>query len=236
MATTYAPGSAATFQAALTADASAVTVAVTDSTGDIVMAPTGLGIAHTGAGQYLYTWPIPADQAPGTLTLTWNATVSGLPEAAARDFTVSATGLPGTWCTVADVAIYAVAAVAQENVNAAQVMVEALIRRVWRATDPATRDYYWLRRAVAWQARYIAAHPEVLDMMDVASFSQDGIGITFKPGDSQMRVLYSPVALRNLNDLFRASNATIRYNSAFQKNRPPRGSVAAGSSVPWSNI
>lgn len=234
--TTYSPGSAATFELTLPVDASAVTVTITDTTGAAVLDPTSVGIAHTTTGQYLYTWSIPADQDSGTLTLTWNATVSGVSETSSEPFTVSASELPGTWCTVADVALHAGAAVTQQDVNTAQQMVEALIRRVWRQTDATTRDYYWLQRATAWQARYVNAHPEVIDMMDVAAISQDGIGITFRSSDAQMRVLYAPIALRILNDLFRASNTTIRYNSAFQKNRLTKVGVTAGSSIPWGNI
>lgn len=144
--------------------------------------------------------------------------------------------LPGTWCTVTDVLTFANKAVTQQDVNVAQVMIEAIVRRVWRPTDVEKRDYYWLRRATAWQARYVNAHPEVLDMMDVQSISQDGIGITFKPSQAQQVVLYAPMALRILNDLFRGSNATIRMNSAFQKNRLNRVGIGPGSTVPWSNI
>jgi len=144
--------------------------------------------------------------------------------------------LPGTWCTVTDVLTFANKQVTQADVNVAQQMIEAIVRRVWRETDSTTRDYYWLQRATAWQARYVSAHPEILDMLDVQSISQDGLAISFKPGDTQMRVLYSPMALRILNDLFRASNTTIRYNSAFQKNRLTKTGVTAGSSIPWNNL
>src|SRR5581483_5161418 len=112
--------------------------------------PTAVGIAHLATGQYLYTWPIPADQAQGGYVLTWNATVAGQPESAADAFTVSASALPGTWCTVADVALFAGATVTQQDVNVAQQLIEGLVRRVWRATDVQKRDYYWLQRATAW--------------------------------------------------------------------------------------
>jgi hypothetical protein len=71
--------------------------------------------------------------------------------------------------------------------------------------------------------------------MDVQSISQDGLQITFK-GTSQAVQIYSPVALRCLSNLYRGSNSTIRFNSAFQKNRLTRTGVTAGSSVPWHNI
>lgn len=143
--------------------------------------------------------------------------------------------LPGTWCSVTDVVSFAGSAVVQEDVNIAQGMLEALIHRVWRATDATRRDYYWLTRATAWQAAYVNAHPELKTMMDVSSISQDGLSISFKQ-NSNMSVLYSPIALRFLSSLFRGSNTTIRMNSAFQKNRLTKVGVTAGSSVPWNNL
>lgn len=143
--------------------------------------------------------------------------------------------LPGTWCTVTDVLTYTGRPVTQQDVNAAQGMLEALIHRVWRTTDAGKRDYYWLTRACAWQALYVNAHPELATMMDVSSISQDGLSITFKQ-TGQSLAIYSPVALRFLSSLFRGSNTTIRLNSAFQKNRLTRVGITAGSTVPWSNI
>lgn len=146
------------------------------------------------------------------------------------------TSLPGTWCSVTDVATFTGQPVTQQDVNTAQQMVEALIRRVWRVTDATKRDYYWLQRATAWQALYVSVHPEVLTMMDVSSMSQDGLSIAFRSGASQFQALYAPITLRLLNDLFRATNGTIRYNSAFQKNRLTKIGVTAGSSIPWGNL
>lgn len=143
--------------------------------------------------------------------------------------------LPGTWCTVTDVLTYTGRPVMQTDVNTAQGMLEALAHRVWRPTDSERRDYYWLTRACAWQALYVNAHPELLTMMDVSSISQDGLSISFK-GSSQSVAMYSPIALRFLSSLYRGSNTTIRLNSAFQKNRPPRSGVTAGSTVPWTAI
>lgn len=147
--------------------------------------------------------------------------------------------LPGTWCSATDVLTYTGGqpglTVTQAHVNAAQGMLEALIHRVWRSSDATRRDYYWLSRATAWQALYVAAHPELLTMMDVQSISQDGLSISFK-GSTQSMTIYSPVALRYLSSLFRGSNTTIRYNSAFQKNRLTKVGVTAGSSIPWNNL
>lgn len=189
-------------------------------------APTAYRVVESSAGASSTYWIVATSVSP-----SW---VGDLRTTEVGPATPGA--LPGTWCSVTDVLTFTNRTVTQADVNAAQQMIEALVRRVWRSTDAATRDYIWLQRATAWQARYVAAHPEVLDLMDVQSMNQDGISITFRPTQSQMAVLYSPVALRILNDLFRAANTTIRFNSAFQKNRLTRVGVTAGSSIPWGNL
>lgn len=235
MTTTYQPGTSATFQALFTGDATPITVAIYDSAGDALLAPTPYGISHIGIGQYLFTWPIPADQGADTLSVRWSATVGALVETSQEDFTVSPSGGSGAWTSVADVLAFTGGVVEQIDVTVAQQWMEALVRRVWRASDSTRRDFYWLTRATAWQALYVNAHPELKTMMDVASISQDGLSITFK-GSTQSVAIYSPVAMRFLSNLFRGSNGTIRFNSAFQKNRLTKVGVTAGSSIPWNNL
>lgn len=142
--------------------------------------------------------------------------------------------LPGTWCSLTDVATYTGStAVTQGDLNAAQVLLEGHIHRVWRSTDVQKRDYYWLTRATAFQALYVHAHPELLTMMDPQSISQDGLSISFRQGTQALPVI-APMARRILDAMFRASNTTIRLNSAFQKNRMVRAGVGTGGSQPWT--
>lgn len=142
--------------------------------------------------------------------------------------------LPGTWCSLTDVATYTgSAAVTQADLNVAQVILEGHIHRIWRSTDVEKRDYYWLSRATAFQALYVHAHPEITTMMDVQSISQDGLSISFRQG-TQSLPLIAPMARRLLDALFRASNTTARLNSAFQKNRMVRAGAGTGGSTPWT--
>lgn len=232
---TFLPGTTASLQALLTADASAITVSIVDSAGNILLAPTPYGISHAGPGLYLFAWAVPSTQAADTLSARWQATVGGQPQSSTEFFAVSSAGGLGTWCSVGDVLNFTGESVEQIDVTIAQQWLEALVHRVWRSSDSSRRDYYWLARATAWQALYVNAHPELKTSMDVASISQDGLSITFK-GSSQSLAIYSPVALRFLSSLFRGSNSTIRFNSAFQKNRLTKVGVTAGSSVPWNNL
>jgi hypothetical protein len=137
-----------------------------------------------------------------------------------------------TWVNVADTTVITGVTVQAEDVTAAQVILETLIHRVWRPTDAARGDYVWLQRAVAWQAVFLAQHPEVKAMMGVSSLSQDGMSLSFP---SEQRIFISPLARQALDNLFRASNSTIRMNSAFQRNRRNLGD-GTGGTMPWRSI
>lgn len=231
----YEAGQTATFEAVYGADASAITFEVVDSAQQILLGPTPYNISHPATGVYLYAWPIPAQQPADSMTARWTATVGASTTTVQQPFTITSAGGRGAWCTVADVLAYTGYTVSQSNVTTAQGSLEALLHRVWRDTDSAKRDFYWLSRATAWQAAYHFDHPELLTMMDVQSISQDGLSITFKQSATPL-AMYSPTALRFLSALFRGSNSTIRLNSAFQKNRLTKIGVTAGSSVPWNNL
>ena len=213
MTATVAPGQALTLQATYASDATTLQFSVANGGGAVVFGPTTSGISHIGTGVYLFTWAVPADEPTGSYTAIWTATFGTAPSVTTESFTVAS--LTGRcWCALTDIpALTGQPAPAQDDLTAAQSMIEALIKRVWRETDAERRDYYWLQRAVAWQAVYVAAHPEVATMMDVASISQDGLSITFKPGTNGSHA-YSPTALRFLSNLFRGSNTSIRMNSA----------------------
>ncbi len=234
---TVEPGQVVTLAQTYGADATSLTVGITDPLGATALPPTGLGIAHPGTGQYLFSWAVPADAAFGTYNGVWTADLSGTPSVTLTPFTVTAAGAGNTWCALTDIpALTGQPMPAPSDLVAAQGMTEALIHRVWRSTDATKRDFYWLRAAVAWQAIYVADHPEVLTMMDVASMSQDGVSVTFRAG-AQPAQLFSPIAMRFLNALYRGSNTTIRMNSAFQKNRPLRGQIPPGrASVTWTRL
>lgn len=235
MTATVAPGQALTLQATYAGDATTITFSVANGAGSVVFGPVTAGISHVGTGVYLFTWAVPAQQDTGPYTAIWTATFGAVPDVTTESFTVaSASG--GTWCALSDItALTGQPTPSQASLTAAQSMLEALVHRVWRATDLVRRDFYWLTRATAWQAVYVEAHPELLTMMDVASLSQDGLSITFKQGTSAVQ-LYSPTALRFLGATFRGSNTSIRMNSAFQKNRPLRQGFDAGAAVSWTRL
>jgi hypothetical protein len=122
----------------------------------------------------------------------------------------------GTWATADDAADLTGRTPTDLQLNAAQIMIENRIRRVYRATDADRSEYRWLREAVAWQAGYLAnpTNANLLDSAEISSTGQDGWSVTFREGSAPRR--YAPEAIEALNCLPGSQNVTLRVNSAFQ--------------------
>lgn len=211
-------------------DVTNLTVRISEaSTGSVIVGPTSTGILHLSTGVYSYPWAISATADLGDYVIVWTAD-----ESTASDvIPVTAAPATGTWCSVADVPdICAGQTATAQDVAAAQVIIESAVHRVWRVTDADRRDYVWLKRATAWQSAYVNQHPEILTMMPIQSWSQDGMSFGLAAGTAGFKAYLAPLAIAQLNNLFRGSNTTIRFNSAFQKTRP-RGSGYNGT-IPWS--
>jgi hypothetical protein len=218
-------------------DVTAQTITIKTTGGATVLGPTSTGIAHLATGLYSYGWAISGAQAAGDYVVIWDATDADSDAVQASEV-VSVVSAPatGTWCSVSDVPdICAGQTATATDVAAAQVILEGVIGRVWRVTDAQKRDYVWLKRACAYQSAYVNQHPEILTMMGIQSWSQDGMSFSLAPG-FVAKAYIAPMALAQLNNLFRGSNSTIRYNSAFQRNRVGRMGSGFGGSVPWTDI
>lgn len=137
--------------------------------------------------------------------------------------------LAGTWASLSDVTTYTGKTVTSTQLDVAQTMIEGLIKRIYRSTDSTTSSYYWLRRAVSFQAAYVAAHPDIFNQLDFVSMTQDGFSVTYPSGEKRI-YLYSSTALSMLNNMFHGSNNSIRFNSAFQKSQVKRGLAS------WTSI
>lgn len=135
------------------------------------------------------------------------------------------------WCTPDDVLSTTGNAVNTIDVLQAQIILEGFINRVWRVTDSTHRDFVWLKRAAIYQALYVNSHPELFEMMDVASLQQDVLSTTFR---DQASFYVAPISQMFCQRLYRAANATIRLNSAFQKSRRNTVSGAYGVWAPLS--
>lgn len=242
--TTYLAGTDATLTAnffeygggpAVDVDTLDITIALIGGSGNAI-GPTAVGITHVATGVYAYTWSIPSIQQSGDYGVLWQGMVG--PTAVQASETISVANAPaaGSWASVADTLSITGKTVTGTDVAAAQAILESVIHRVWRDTDATRRDYTWLRRAVAWEAAYVNEHPEVLTMMGIQSWSQDGMSFSVPPGGvTGGKVYLAPLAIDALNNLFRGANSTIRFNSAFQSNRQ-RTIGQMGGSVPWHSV
>jgi hypothetical protein len=197
------------------ADVTSQTVTATPAAGGApVLGPTGTGIVHVATGFYSYLWDTSV-VADGNYLVAWNA-LNSLGDAvqASELVTVSAAVL-GSWADVSFVYNLTGETVTAVQLNLAQGLIEGVVRRIYRATDVTDPDYYWLRRAVAVQATFVKAHPELLEQANITSTSQDGWAVNFR--DDNREVWMSGRAWRYLNNLRHGANTAVHANSAFQR-------------------
>lgn len=202
------------------ADVTSQTITATNvETGTVLFGPTGVGITHVATGFYSYHRDTTADPT-GDYLIRWDALNSIGDPVVATEIVTIAPVVSGTWADATFVNNLTGLTVSAEELTIAQRLTEGMVRRVYRASDVDDPDYRWLQGAVAWQAKHVHEHPELLSMADVASTSQDGWSITFR--DDNRQVWFSTLAMLELNNLRRGANTSIRMNSAFQSGRATR--------------
>lgn len=104
------------------------------------------------------------------------------------------------WATPDDVRSLAGRDVDSTLVDQAQGVIELTVggRLATLTSDTvSTGTLDWLRRAVAYQAAWMASHPDYYDRMDVSSFSQDGLSANLKAD----ALTLAPLARRCLRHL-----------------------------------
>jgi hypothetical protein len=94
-------------------------------------------------------------------------------------------------------------------VKRAQTVIEAYTGKP-EADVLHTNDQHRLQIATAYQAAYADSHPELFNMMDVSSFNQGDLGMSFK--DDETNALVAPMARMALKGLswFRPRSITPR--------------------------
>lgn len=105
-----------------------------------------------------------------------------------------------TWASVADVSVYTGATVTDAQLAQAQLQIELRVGRT-----PASNAYLsastlrWLKAAVAYQAAWMVAQPDLFTRSEVKDFGAGSTGdsVAFKP-DSQMLAPLARRALRRL--------------------------------------
>ncbi|WP_213451589.1 hypothetical protein [Rhizomonospora bruguierae] len=134
------------------------------------------------------------------------------------------------WATPSDVLSIAKATVTEDDVTSARFIVELFAHTTTEASDAgniSSGNLRLLRMAVAYQAAWMQAHPDVLTNVDVDSFSQDGQSAVHAHANA---ALLAPLAKRCI-DRLSWRRESIRTTT---RRRPgDRDSAAADDNQPW---
>lgn len=113
-----------------------------------------------------------------------------------------------SWATVAETLTYTGITVGQDNIDAAQAMVE-LFADVTEDANPnlGTKNLRLLKMAVAYQAAWMTDHPDVFTNVDVSTMLQDGLQFTNAHANAG---ILAPMAKRAIDRLSWRRNRSIR--------------------------
>lgn len=140
------------------------------------------------------------------------------------------------WATDEDVVAITGREATQESLAAAQVIVEIFSGTTELASDDeliASRNLRHLKTAVAFQAVWLDAHPDVLEAMDVEGVSQDGLNATYANANAH---LLAPLANRCIARLSwrRQIQTGLRRNAG--SDRGNRDSAVRDDQFVWTAL
>jgi len=114
--------------------------------------------------------------------------------------------------TPADVLATTGATVTTESVAVADGMVTIYVNRTSEASaSMSARDLGWIRQAIAWQAPWAAAQPDLTTRSQFDSLSQDGLSVQTA---AEWAKLLHPMAARALKNLSWKASRTQRTPNA----------------------
>jgi hypothetical protein len=142
-----------------------------------------------------------------------------------------------TWATDEDVVAITGREATQEALAVAQVIVEIFSGTTTLASDDeliSTRNLRHLKTAVAFQAVWLDAHPDVLEAMDVQGVSQDGLNAQYSSANAH---LLAPLASRCINRLsWRRQIQVGRRRGAYADDRGNRDSAVRDDQFAWTPL
>ncbi|WP_328932627.1 MULTISPECIES: hypothetical protein [unclassified Streptomyces] len=124
------------------------------------------------------------------------------------------------WCTIADVLRITQVSVEQENIEAAQALIEAFADTTEESSDAgliSSKNLRYLKLAVAYQAAWLTQHPDAYTTLDVRSVTTDGMSWTV---DNPQAGVLAPLArmmirrlswMRNRSVYIRRGNRATNY-------------------------
>jgi hypothetical protein len=141
------------------------------------------------------------------------------------------------WADADDVVTITGRTATPESIAAAQVMIEIFSGAAPTASDQdliSGRNLGYLRRAVAFQAVWLDAHPDVLETMDVQGVSQDGLSAQYAHANAH---LLAPMAHRCVTRLsWRTAPLRARARRATPSERGDRDSAVRDDQYEWDPL
>ena len=142
------------------------------------------------------------------------------------------------WATDDDVVTITGREATQEALAGAQVIVEIFSGTTELASDDeliSTRNLRLLKNAVAFQAVWLDAHPDVLEAMDVQGVSQDGLNAQYATANAH---LLAPLADRCINRLSWRREIQTRTSRAIRlrDDRGNRDSAVRDDQFAWAEL
>lgn len=117
------------------------------------------------------------------------------------------------WCTAQDVIDCTGVSVADQQLAQAQAAIEVFSNRIYDETSRLrTRDLYWLGRAVAYQAAWIAGQYGLETRLDATQIQQDQVSTTLKDDG----LVLAPMAARALRKVSWMRSRTVHIRSAVE--------------------
>lgn len=141
------------------------------------------------------------------------------------------------WATTSDVTTLTGATVTSGDVTLAQTVVEAYVNRTEDAAASFTaRDVDTLKKAVAFQAAWLAGQPGYLTRMGATSVQQDGLSTTLtNPADMTL----APLAQRVIKNLSWMGTRTVhrrRYDRALTVGMTPETWLTTDAEDGWESL
>lgn len=172
--------------------------------------PTTAGIIHPATGQYVYSWAIPANQAPGNYPVAWTSTDQPeVDDVIAVTVTVGTPGL--TWASVVDVANMTAITVTQAQLIAAQAVIDLHSETTVNARiNIRPRDRWRLKQAVAYQAAWMSESPDLFTRKEITSAGHAATSFAYTDAES---VTLSPLAKAALSKLAWKRTRSVRIRA-----------------------
>lgn len=136
-----------------------------------------------------------------------------------------------TWATASETLAYTGISVSEDNLTAAQAMIELFADVIYEQSDKiSTKNLRLLKMSVAYQAAWMTDHDDLFTHTDIQSINQDGI---FYVHQHENSYLLAPMARRAIKRLSWMRNKTIRIKPS-NRNLFRRRVVDGGNSdVEW---